>query len=51
MRLHFQADAFSAFNRSNWNNPNVSNTGAVSFGQITSSLPARVLQFRGKFSF
>jgi hypothetical protein len=51
MRLQFQADAFNAFNRANWNNPNVSNAGATSFGQITGSLPARVLQFGGKFNF
>jgi hypothetical protein len=51
MRLQFQADAFNAFNRANWNNPNVSNAGSPSFGQITGSLPARVLQFGGKFNF
>jgi hypothetical protein len=51
MRLQFQADAFNAFNRANWNNPNVSNAGSTSFGQITGSLPARVLQLGGKFTF
>jgi hypothetical protein len=51
MKLQFQADAFNAFNRANWNNPNVSNAGSSTFGQITGSLPARVLQFGGKFSF
>ena len=51
MRLQFQADAFNAFNRVNWNNPNVSNAGSSTFGQITGSLPARVLQFGGKFIF
>jgi hypothetical protein len=51
MRLQFQADAFNAFNRANWNNPNVSNAGSPTFGQITGSLPARVLQFGGKFNF
>jgi len=51
MKLQFQADAFNAFNRANWNNPNVSNAGSSSFGQITGSFPARVLQFGGKFSF
>ena len=40
----FQADAFNAFNRANWNNPAVNNVGAASFGQITGSLPGRVLQ-------
>jgi hypothetical protein len=51
MRLQFQADAFNVFNRSNWNNPVVNNAGTPSFGQITGALPARVLQFGGKFSF
>jgi len=49
--LQFQADAFNIFNRTNWNNPTVNNAGAASFGQITGSLPARVLQFGGKISF
>jgi hypothetical protein len=51
MRLQFQADAFNAFNRANWNNPTVNNAGSSTFGQITGSLPGRVLQFGGKFSF
>jgi hypothetical protein len=51
MHLQFQADAFNAFNRANWNNPTVNNAGATTFGQITGSLPGRVLQFGGKFTF
>jgi len=51
MKLQFQADAFNAFNRANWNNPTVNNAGTSSFGQITSSLPSRVLQLGGKFTF
>jgi hypothetical protein len=51
MRLQFQADAFNVFNRANWNNPTVNNAGTSSFGQITGSLPARVLQLGGKFNF
>jgi hypothetical protein len=51
MSLQFQADAFNAFNRVNWNNPTVNNAGAGSFGEITGSLPARVLQLGGKFNF
>ncbi len=51
MKLQFQADAFNAFNRANWNNPTVNNAGTSSFGQITGSLPARVLQLGGKFTF
>jgi hypothetical protein len=51
MRLMFQADAFNAFNRANWNNPTVNNAGNAAFGEITTSLPGRVLQFGGKFNF
>jgi hypothetical protein len=57
MRLMFQADAFNTFNRANWNNPTVNNAPTASniatstFGQITGSLPGRVLQFGGKFNF
>jgi hypothetical protein len=51
MHLQFQADAFNAFNRVNWNSPTVNNVGSTSFGQITGSLPARVLQLGGKFTF
>ena len=51
MRLQFQADAFNVFNHANWNNPTVSNAGNPNFGQITGSLPARVLQFGAKFVF
>jgi hypothetical protein len=49
--LQFQADAFNAFNRANWNNPTVTNAGAASFGQINGALAGRVLQFGGKISF
>jgi len=51
MKLQFQVDAFNAFNRANWNNPTVNNAGSSSFGQITTALPARVLQLGGKFTF
>ena len=51
MKLQFQADAFNAFNRANWNNPTVNNAGSSTFGQITGSLPSRVLQVGSKFSF
>ncbi len=51
LKFQFQADAFNTFNRANWNNPNVSNAGSSTFGQITGSLPARVLQLGGKFNF
>ena len=51
MSVQLQADAFNAFNRVNWNAPTVNNAGASTFGQITGSLPARVLQLGGKFNF
>ena len=56
MKLQFQADAFNVFNHTNWNNPTLNNAPAPgaansSFGQITTSLPARVLQFGAKFVF
>ena len=49
MSLMFQADAFNAFNRTNWNNPGTSaNSGA---GLITAANPPRQVQFGGKFNF
>ena len=54
MALQFQADAFNAFNQTNWSGLggfSVNNVGSSSFGQITQSFPARVLQFGGKFTF
>ena len=57
VHLQFQADAFNVFNRANWNNPTVNNAPTASnlatstFGQITGSLPSRVLQFGGKINF
>jgi hypothetical protein len=57
--LPFIEDRFDLFaehvyNRrpgANWNNPTVNNAGAASFGEITTSLPARVLLFGGKINF
>jgi hypothetical protein len=54
MALQFQADAFNAFNQTNWSGLggfSVNNVGSSSFGQLTQSFPARVLQFGGKFTF
>jgi Carboxypeptidase regulatory-like domain len=54
MGLQFRADAYNAFNQTNWsalNGFSVNNVGSASFGQITQSFPARVLQFGAKFSF
>jgi len=49
MSLMFQADAFNAFNRVNWNNPSTSANGKP--GQITSANPPRQVQFGAKFNF
>ena len=58
--LQFRAESFNLFNRTNFGDPNtnVPNTGtalspgnAGTFGVITSSLPARELQFAGKVIF
>jgi hypothetical protein len=54
MGLQFQADAFNAFNQTNWsalNGFSVNNVGSSSFGQITQAFPARILQFGAKFAF
>jgi hypothetical protein len=49
MTLAFQADAFNAFNRANWQNPNVTIGG--SFGKIGSANNPRNVQFGLKFAF
>jgi hypothetical protein len=49
-RLQFTADAFNAFNHVNFDNPNVSTTSG-SFGAITSSQPARQIQFSARLQF
>jgi hypothetical protein len=49
MSIQIEGDAFNAFNRANWNNPGTSVT--TTFGQITGSLPARVVQLGAKINF
>jgi hypothetical protein len=49
MTFAFQADAFNAFNRANWQNPNVTIGG--SFGKIGSANNPRNVQFGLKFGF
>jgi hypothetical protein len=51
MSLQLRADAFNVFNHANWNGPTVNNVGSASFGQITTALPTRILQFGVKFAF
>jgi hypothetical protein len=49
-RLQFTADAFNAFNHVNFDNPNVGvNSGG--YGTITSSQPARQIQFSARLQF
>jgi hypothetical protein len=49
MTLAFQADAFNAFNRANWQNPNVGLGG--SFGKIGAANNPRNIQFGLRFGF
>jgi hypothetical protein len=51
MSMQIQADAFNAFNQTNWMNPTVNNAGSATFGQLTQSGPGRVLQLGAKFIF
>jgi hypothetical protein len=48
--LTFRAEFFNAFNRPNFGNPNTS-FGTAGFGQITSSLSGRDIQFGFRFDF
>jgi outer membrane receptor protein involved in Fe transport len=50
LRLQFRAEAFNAFNNVNLNNP-VSNITSTTVGRITSSDPARVMQFGLRMTF
>jgi hypothetical protein len=49
-RLEFRAEAFNIFNLTNFQAPN-SNIGSSSFGSITSTFPARQIQFAAKILF
>jgi hypothetical protein len=58
VNLEFRAEAFNAFNFVNYDDPNASFTPNAqgvntnpNFGQITSSLPARRIQFGLRLSF
>ena len=50
MALQFRGEAFNAFNRTNFGNPQI-NRSAANFGQITSTFPARQIQFALRFQF
>ncbi len=49
-RLELRAEAFNAFNRTNFGTPN-GNISSSAFGTITSAYPARELQFAAKIYF
>jgi hypothetical protein len=49
-RLEFRAEAFNIFNQTNFQAPN-SNISSSAFGSITSTFPARQLQFAAKILF
>jgi hypothetical protein len=49
-RLEFRAEAFNVFNQTNFQAPN-SNISSAAFGSITSTFPARQLQFGAKIIF
>jgi hypothetical protein len=49
-RLQFRAEAFNLFNHTNFQAP-ASNISSASFGTITSTFPARQLQFAAKILF
>jgi hypothetical protein len=49
-KLEFRAEAFNVFNQTNFQAPN-SNISSSAFGSITSTFPARQLQFAAKFLF
>ncbi|HEY6466850.1 MAG TPA: hypothetical protein VIY69_12705, partial [Candidatus Acidoferrales bacterium] len=51
LSFQIEGDAFNAFNRANWSGAGTGNAGSITFGQITGSLPARVLQLGAKINF
>jgi len=49
-KLSFRWEMFNSFNRANFNNPNAT-TGTAPAGQISGTLPARIMQFGLKLNF
>lgn len=50
-RLEFRCDAFNAFNRANFGNPNSTLSSGNAFAQITSAGAGRTLQLELRFQF
>ena len=50
VRLDVRMDAFNAFNRINYNNPNV-NITSPDFGRLLTSMPPRTAQLGARLSF
>ena len=50
MKIQFRWEMFNTLNRSNFNNPNAA-IGTAPYGTISSTLPARSMQFALKFIF
>jgi hypothetical protein len=50
-RIQLRAEAFNAFNRVNFENPKLDTNSPTTFGEITGSAPARVLQFAMRYEF
>jgi hypothetical protein len=50
-RLQFRAEAFNAFNNVNFTNLSLDANSPASFGQFTSTSPARVMQFALRYEF
>ena len=45
-RLQFRAEAFNAFNHTNFYNPSLDINNTATFGELQSAYPARVIQMR-----
>ena len=48
--VEIRVEAFNALNWTEWGNPNTS-FAAATFGQISSVLPMRIMQFAAKYTF
>ncbi len=51
MRLQFRAEAFNAFNNVNFNNPSLSLTSPLTFGEFQGVMDPRVMQFALRLEF